>query len=698
MVDSEALKKAKSFFINGLEKLNKNDLTGAEIDFETSLQFAPNRLSSLINLSIVLIKLNKYQDAERIIQMGLLHHPKNKELLMSLVEIYTLLIKHKPEYAEAHNNLGSSYKELNMLDEASTSFNFAIKLNPNLAEAYSNKGSVLHETQNYIEALEYYDKAISLKNSYAEAYTNRGNALLELLRIQEAIESQNKAIEINSSYANAYLNRGIIFYKVNRFKEALNDFQSVILLKPDSAEAYSHIGNAQFELLQYQEAIKSQNKAIEIDPNYAEAYSNRGIIMHELKEYKEALNNFDIAISLNPNFAQAYSNRGNTLKEMMQFEESLDAYSKAITLKPDYAEAYSNRGVILKQLNKNNYALIDYDTAISIDPKYLQAQHNKAILLLQLQQFAAGWDLYQHRWEIKNQFSKKLDTTIPYWNGQITNPQTNILLWAEQGIGDEIFYAGMLKNFADIEARVTVSADTRLHALFKRSMPEVEFIDKNEIANVCNESIFDFQAPIGDIGLLCSVGKSLEQKASKPFLQINHSKCSDIKNKNPFLSGKFVCGISWKSNNKDIGIAKSLNLIDLSPLFSIENVEFVSLQYGSTADEIAFVEKNIGVKIHTIDELDIFNDIDGLASLISLCDLVVTTSSITAHLTGAVGKKGLVLMPYSKGKIWYWHSGVGKSLWYPSLELVSQTNMNDWTDPINKCKETILKIIGVNYN
>jgi hypothetical protein len=263
-------------------------------------------------------------------------------------------------------------------------------------------------------------------------------------------------------------------------------------------------------------------------------------------------------------------------------------------------------------------------------------------------------------------------------------------LWAEQGIGDEIFYFGMLKNFSDTDARVTVSADTRLHALFKRSMPELEFVDRKEIDNICDENAFDFQAPIGDIGQLFSVDKSLMLKIPKPFFQINQSRCGDIKNKNLFLSGKFVCGISWKSTNKDIGITKSLNLIDLSPLLSIENVVFVSLQYGSTADEIEFVEKNIGIKIHTIDGLDIFNDIDGLVSLISLCDLVVTTSNITAHLTGAIGKKGLVLMPFSKGKIWYWHSGVGPSLWYPSLELVSQSQMNDWTDPINKCKEWVL--------
>jgi hypothetical protein len=82
-----------------------------------------------------------------------------------------------------------------------------------------------------------------------------------------------------------------------------------------------------------------------------------------------------------------------------------------------------------------------------------------------------------------------------------------------------------------------------------------------------------------------------------------------------------------------------------------------------------------------------------LVSLISHCDLVVTTSNITAHLTGSIGKKGMVLLPLSKGKIWYWHTGVGQSFWYPSLQLASQIQMNDWTYPINKCKEWILEQI-----
>jgi len=591
---------------------------------------------------------------------------------------------------ESKFHLAVSLFENNILKEAKIIFDELLYLDPRLAECWFFSALIADQDGSYKDAIECLENALRIDPINLKFMYTLGDILYVQNYLDEGVKLFEYMIELNPNECNAYYNLAVFLQKKKQYEKSLLNYRKVLELDKNNINAVYNAGNVLIDLKEYRLASKYFQRVIESQPNSDDALCNLGFLHLELGEFDRAIDYLKKAILINPKSFNALNNLGKVYEEIFLYSDALGYFDDAISLNPNYAEAYSNRGVISKNLNKFELAINDYDIAIELDPENPEAYYNKAILLLQLQQFAAGWDLYQHRWEIKNQFSKKLDTTIPYWNGQITNPQTNILLWAEQGIGDEIFYAGMLNNFAGVEARVTVSADTRLHALFKRSMPEVEFIDKNEIANVCNESIFDFQAPIGDIGLLCSVGKSLEQKASKPFLQINHSKCSDIKNKNPFLSGKFVCGISWKSNNKDIGIAKSLNLIDLSPLLSIENIEFVSLQYGSTADEIAFVEKNIGVKIHTIDELDIFNDIDGLASLISLCDLVVTTSSITAHLTGAVGKKGLVLMPYSKGKIWYWHSGVGKCLWYPSLELVSQTNMIDWTDPINKCKEWVL--------
>lgn len=88
-------------------------------------------------------------------------------------------------------------------------------------------------------------------------------------------------------------------------------------------------------------------------------------------------------------------------------------------------------------------------------------------------------------------------------------------------------------------------------------MPEVEFIDAKKI-NESDGDAFDYQAPIGDIGLLCSVDALIQDIKPKPFIHINQFQCSLFKNKNQFFNNKIICGISWKSANKFFGNSKAL--------------------------------------------------------------------------------------------------------------------------------------------
>ena len=48
---------------------------------------------------------------------------------------------------------------------------------------------------------------------------------------------------------------------------------------------------------------------------------------------------------------------------------------------------------------------------------------------------------------------------------------------------------------------------------------------------------------------------------------------------------KFICGLSWISKNEDIGEKKSISLEILKPILSMENIEFLDLQYNDTNDE-----------------------------------------------------------------------------------------------------------------
>jgi tetratricopeptide (TPR) repeat protein len=591
---------------------------------------------------------------------------------------------------EAKFNYAVSFFQNKSLADAKKLLKEILSINSKHAESWFLFALIANEELLPQDAINYLENALNIDPKNLKYIYTLGEVYYDNDYLNEGVVLFESLINANSEDHNAYYNLASFQQKQKKYTKSLENYNKVLEMDEDNVNAIYNIGNILIDIKDYFNAVEYFKKVIEFQPNSDDALNNVGFLQMELGNFEVAIKYLNKAISINSNNFSALNNLGKACEKKLLYLEAIEYFDAAIRLKPDYPETYSNRGVIFKELKIYESALNDFDKAILLDSQHAEARYNKAILLLQLQQLDTGWYLYQWRWGIKTEFSKKLETNIPAWDGRALGKQIKILFWAEQGIGDEIFYFGMLNIFTKIDAQVTVSADVRLHSLFKRSMPEVEFIDKKEIMRVCDEIAFDYQTPIGDIGHLCSVDKLLLHKSPKPFLNINNSRSSHFKNNNHFLSDKFVCGISWKSTNKDIGTVKSLNLIDLFPLLSIENVEFVSLQYGSSVDEIELVEKSIGRKIHTIAKLDIFNDIDGLTSLISNCDCVVTTSNITAHLTGAIGKKGMVLVPYSKGRIWYWHSGEGQNLWYPSLELVSQSKMNDWTDPINKCTEWVL--------
>ncbi len=154
-----------------------------------------------------------------------------------------------------------------------------------------------------------------------------------------------------------------------------------------------------------------------------------------------------------------------------------------------------------------------------------------------------------------------------------------------------------------------------------------------------------------------------------------------------------ICGLSWQSKNQTIGKYKNLDLINLKEILEVPGITFVNLQYNPPIEELELFQSTYKVRIKNFNEVDLFNDIDSLCSLIDACDFIITISNINAHVAGALGKKTFLLAPFSKGRHWYWHDNLTKSLWYPSVEIFSQTETRDWSVPINQIKEKIVEEI-----
>ena len=102
----------------------------------------------------------------------------------------------------------------------------------------------------------------------------------------------------------------------------------------------------------------------------------------------------------------------------------------------------------------------------------------------------------------------------------------------------------------------------------------------------------------------------------------------------------------------------------------------VNLQYGDVAEEIREFREATGIEVVQCASVDNREDLDGLAALIEVCDLVVSITNATAHLGGALAKETWVLLPYVAN--FWWLVERPDSIWYPSLTLYRQPTLDDW--------------------
>jgi tetratricopeptide (TPR) repeat protein len=373
----------------------------------------------------------------------------------------------------------------------------------------------------------------------------------------------------------------------------------------------------------------------------------------------------------------------------------LASYERAIELKSDFADAYLNLGVILNELNRFDEALASYDKAIELKVDFADAYCNKSMLLLSLQDFENGWKLNDWRWKVKNLTSSHLETNKPKLINleSISKENKKILIWAEQGIGDQILYSSMLDQLLSIAPSSQIILDKRLLPLFRRSFAHGNFLDR---ISGTQDIEYDEHLPIGDLGKFFRTSSADFDLSRNNYLLADSLRAKEIR-ADLINNKKFLCGITWNSNREKTGAEKSIELDELLPILTNKNIAFVSLQYGDVQNQLIDFNEKHNLNIQECKSVDNFHDIDGHAALIEACDFVVTISNSSAHISGAIGKETFLMCPVGKGSIWYWSNQLNeKNLWYPSIHIFEQNLDGNWVDVVQRIKLVIEDKINVN--
>ena len=184
-------------------------------------------------------------------------------LLEDSAKMFETATKIKPDYAEAHFNLGVVLKAGGQLEEAIESYKKAIYLIPNYPAAHNNLGNVYKDLNQLDDAIEYYRKAIISKPDFFEAYNNLGLVFFKTGELLEAEKSYRKAVNINSNFFDSNFNLGNLLRDTNRRKEALKFYEQARKINPEADYILGNVIHTKMHLCQWDDWNNQINELLD---------------------------------------------------------------------------------------------------------------------------------------------------------------------------------------------------------------------------------------------------------------------------------------------------------------------------------------------------------------------------------------------------------------------------------------------------
>lgn len=420
--------------------------------------------------------------------------------------------------------------------------------------------------------------------------------------------------------------------------------------------------------------VKRDHAASGLNSDGLNSLGNRAFMQGDLAKAEQL---YIAAYEADPQNSDAWGNIGLVWHTIGSTKDAHECYMRALELNEKNSRTWCNLGILTEEMGFPENAERLFLRALDIEPTHTRTLGNLAQLYLKRFDFVRGFEMIEQRFAAGQIGTGNRTYDIPRWNGL---PTKKIAIWPEQGIGDQILYGSLLVDLIRAEQPAVCELDERLVPSFKRSFPGFQFVPKGHTAGFAGCT-----AHIPIMSLAWHFRRDVKSFDDQPqfFLfadrqNVPHQRAA------MGTDGKKVA-ISWRSFhhdiNKRIKDRKSAYLDDFAALGKRSDIQLVTVQYGNVAAEL---DAWTGNHIHR-PEVDLFNDIDSVLAVIDACDAVVTTSNVTAHFAGALGKETYLISAPS-APLYYWHSPTDRSLWYPEVRLV---NAPSWAEAIAKVGEML---------
>lgn len=436
-----------------------------------------------------------------------------------------------------------------------------------------------------------------------------------------------------------------------------------------------------------EQAWKIVNQLLIDDPMNIHALVTGSYLMRALGALPQAYHMARSATQIDPTDDASWTNLGHAASLMWLPEEAERAYLEGLkhskkaehqrTLWLNLSALYLDNGRFAESEKIANTILEHY-------PDYVRAQGNLGFCQLARGDWAQGWKGYRHsigeQWRQKMQF-----TDEPEWDG---TPGKTVVLYGEQGLGDEINFASMIPDAQVICHQLIVECSPRLQGLFRRSFPGVKVYGTRQVKpakwDPQDVEAIEASLPLGQAGEYFRT--SVEDFPGHPYL-------IPCPNRTAMWAGlwkgkcKPVIGLAWTgglphSNARN----RKIRLEDFIPLFNAVDAHYVCLQYKDAQAEIDAFKAKYSVDIEQYPYGTLTQDYDDTAALVASLDYVLCIQTAVGHTAAALGVPVTVLIP--KATTWRYGTHQESIPWYDSMRCLHQSG-DGWRTEIERATAQI---------
>ncbi len=444
---------------------------------------------------------------------------------------------------------------------------------------------------------------------------------------------------------------------------------------PANPEPWSNLGLCLSRSHQLQAAREVLEHALSLNPDYAPARNNLSSVYQFLGDIDRQLSNATEAARLQPGSALAKNNLGTALMEHGRLAEAKQAFEASRRLDPGNFEAGFNLARVASDEGRHAEALAFLEAALAGPAGRLRhlrdmIEYHLSYEYLVTGRLAEGWDFYERGFSpaiaptIARLPARRF--TVPEWDGRPLARGQKLMIWREQGIGDELRFAALLPLLALGEGDAVVECDARLVPAFTRSLPHLHFraprVGNTDGVESAPADV-DFHLPVGSLPrLYLRSAASFDRLGT--LLKPDPALMQSFAERLAATGGKRRVGICWRSSllsgkrNK-----KYTTLDDWRSLLSDPDSVFVNLQYGECEAELVQIEQALGMTILRWPDVDLKGDLEAVMALASQLDLVISASTAVVPLAGAVGAPTLLLAHQT----WVTLGETDRYPWFPSV-------------------------------